>query len=184
MLHCHHAGRLTTIHVPGTDNVMADIASRPTKAQKLFHSPTALSDSAFCSAFDTAFPLPYDQPWMLASTPPWVKFNVFETLRGKQLALPLWTGPTGAAIGKFGQCTAPYTTHSWLQVQRTQTPTGFSHLLLPCGKDSTGTELLSQFSWLKGLSGTSPKGSFWTDIPAPEKPLLPNNPLISLSHDC
>jgi hypothetical protein len=112
MLHCHHAGRLTTIHVPGTDNVMADIASRPTKAQKLFHSPTTLSDSAFCSAFDIAFPLPYDQPWMLASTPPWVKFNIFETLRGKRLALPLWTGPTGTAIGKLGLRTAPYMTHS------------------------------------------------------------------------
>jgi hypothetical protein len=32
MLHCHHVGRLTTIHVPGTNNVMGDIASHPTKA--------------------------------------------------------------------------------------------------------------------------------------------------------
>ncbi len=113
-----------------------------------------------------------------------MKFNVFETLRGKQLALPLWTGPTGTAIGKLGQCTAPYTTHSRLPVQRTQTPTGFSRLLSPCGKDSMGTELLSQFSRLKELSGTSPKGSFWMDIPTPEKLLLPNNPSIPLSHYC
>jgi hypothetical protein len=84
MLHCHHLGRLTTVHVPGPDNVMADIALHPTKAQKLFHSPTGLSDSAFCSAFNAAFPLPDDQQWTLAASPPWVKFNVFETLRGKQ----------------------------------------------------------------------------------------------------
>jgi hypothetical protein len=60
MLHCSHAGRLTTVHVPGTDNVMADIASRPAKAQKLFHLPSPLSDSKFCSAFDTTYPLPDD----------------------------------------------------------------------------------------------------------------------------
>ncbi len=83
MLHCRHAGRLTTVHVPGPDNVMADIASRLSKAQKLFHASTALSDTAFCSAFDNTFPLPGDQPWMLAGTPQWVKSNVYETLRGK-----------------------------------------------------------------------------------------------------
>ncbi len=98
MLHCHHAGRLTTMHVPGPDNVMADIASHPTKAQKLFHSPTVLSDSAFCSTFNTAFLLLDDQQWTLAASPPWVRFNVFETMRGKQLALPLWTGPNGPNI--------------------------------------------------------------------------------------
>ncbi len=84
MLHCHHAGRLTTVHVPGPDNVMADIALRLTKAQKLFHSPTGLSDLAFCSAFNAAFLLPDDQQWTLATSPPWVKFNIFETLHGKQ----------------------------------------------------------------------------------------------------
>jgi hypothetical protein len=61
MLHCHHAEQLTTIHVSGTDNIMADIASCPTKAQQLFHSQNTLSDSAFCSAFDIAFPFPYSQ---------------------------------------------------------------------------------------------------------------------------
>jgi hypothetical protein len=36
MLYCAQAGRLTTVHVPGVENVMADIASRPSKAQQLF----------------------------------------------------------------------------------------------------------------------------------------------------
>jgi hypothetical protein len=31
MLFTNHAGRLTTIRVPGVENIMADIASRPTK---------------------------------------------------------------------------------------------------------------------------------------------------------
>ena len=36
MLYCHHAGRLTTVHVPGKDNIMANIALRPSKANALF----------------------------------------------------------------------------------------------------------------------------------------------------
>ena len=36
MLYCHHAGRLTTVHVPGKDNIMANIVLRPSKANVLF----------------------------------------------------------------------------------------------------------------------------------------------------
>ena len=83
MLYCAHAGRLTTVHVPGVDNVMANIASRPSKAQKLFRADSPLSDLEFCSSFDTTFPLPDNQAWSLATVPHWLRFNVFEMLRGK-----------------------------------------------------------------------------------------------------
>jgi hypothetical protein len=131
MLHCHHAGPLIMVHVPETDNVMADIASRPTKAQKLFHCPTALTDSAFCSAFDAAFPLPDDQQWTLASSPPWVRSNVFETLRGMRLALPRWTGPNGPSIGQPGRRIAPCTVPILIHGPQHLTPTSSSRLLLP-----------------------------------------------------
>jgi hypothetical protein len=184
MLHCHHAGRLTTVHMPGPENVMADIALRPTKAQQLFHSPSVLSDTAFCSAFNAAFPLPDNQQWMLATSPPWVKFNVFETLHGKQLALPLWTGPNGTNIGGRGRHTVPGMAHHQRPGLRSQTLTSSSHLLLPCGKGSTDAELKSRFSLSKKLSGTLPKSLFWTDVETPEKPPQPNKPLTSLSPDC
>ena len=61
MLYCAQAGRLTTVHVPGVENVMADIASRLSKAQQLFRSASALSDIDFRSSFDTTFPLPGNQ---------------------------------------------------------------------------------------------------------------------------
>ena len=61
MLYCAQAGPLTTVHVPGVENVMADIASRPSKAQRLFRSASALSDIDFRSLFDTTFPLPGNQ---------------------------------------------------------------------------------------------------------------------------
>jgi hypothetical protein len=98
MLYCAQAGRLTTVHVPGVENVMADIASRPTKAQQLFRSTSALSAINFRSSFDTAFPLPGNQQWTLASVPSWLRYNVFKTLRGKRLALQLWMDPGGIAL--------------------------------------------------------------------------------------
>jgi hypothetical protein len=109
MLFANHAGRLTTIHVPGVVNVMADIASRPTKAQKLFCANAPFSDTDFCSSFNTTFPLPDNQLWTLTDIPKWLKFNVFNMLHGKQLALRQWTGPSAHATGKRGRRTSSYT---------------------------------------------------------------------------
>ncbi len=83
MLHCNKAGRLTTVHVPGVDNVIADVASCPAKAQTMFQAATPLSDTNFCLPFNTAFMLPNNQAWILKEVPPWLKLCVFETLRGK-----------------------------------------------------------------------------------------------------
>ncbi len=179
MLYCCHAGRLTTVHVPGVDNVMADIASRPSKAQTLFCASSPLSNTNFLSLFDTAFPLPNAQAWTLAMVPQWLKSNVvFETLRGKRLELRQWTGPSANATGERGRRTAasfPKPATSWQVLAWTNS----SHLLLLCGKDSTVSELRSRFSQSKGLSGTLPKGLFWTDIPTPAVPPRPSNHLTS-----
>ncbi len=83
MLHGNKAGRLTTVHVPRVDNVMADVASCPAKAQKIFQAATPLSDTEFCLSFNIAFPLPNHQAWTLAEVPPWLKLCAFKTLRGK-----------------------------------------------------------------------------------------------------
>jgi hypothetical protein len=106
MLYCCHAGRLTTVHVPGVENVMADIASRPSKAQTLLCALSPLSNTNFLSSFDTAFPLPNAQAWTLAIVPQWLKSNVFKMLRGKQLELRQWTSPSANATGEHGRCTA------------------------------------------------------------------------------
>ncbi len=102
MLHCNRAGRLTTVHVKGDNNVMADIASCPAKAQKLFCAATPLSDHDFLASFDTMFPLPDKQKWEFAESPPWLRLCVFETLRGRRLALQQWMGPNARAIGGRG----------------------------------------------------------------------------------
>ena len=185
MLHVWHAGRLTTVHVPGADNIMADIASRPEKAQHLFLSPTALTNSAFCTAFDTHYPLPDNQRWSLATLPPWLSSNVFGTLRGSQLALQQWTGPTATPSGTRGHPTAAATTAPPATHRRRRTLlTASSPLLSPCGKASTASEQLSRFSQSRRLSGTSPKESFWTDIRILENPPQPSSTLTSPLLDC
>jgi hypothetical protein len=88
MLHSYHAGRLTTVHVPGKDMIMANIASRPPKAHALFRCNTpTLSDPNFVTAFNRTFPLPQQDKCGLAIVPLWLKLNVFETLHGQQLDL-------------------------------------------------------------------------------------------------
>ncbi len=110
MLYCHHAGRLITIYVPGSQNIMADIASRPLKALTFFCATTpVLSDHDFLLSFNVAFPLTDQQAWGLAQVPHWVKSNIFETLHAKRLDLQLWMGPNGNGTGVRGHCIAAST---------------------------------------------------------------------------
>jgi hypothetical protein len=167
MLYCHRAGRLTTIHVLGPQNIMADIASRPSKTQTFFHATTpVLSDHDFLSLFNVSFPLPDQQAWGLAQVPPWLKSNVFETLRGKQLDLQLWMGPNGNGIGGRGRCIAASTrsTAKARLFPHMMSKTCSSHLLLPCGKASMASDVRSRFNQSQLLSGLLPKDTFWTDI--------------------
>ncbi len=185
MLYCAQAGRLTTVHVPGVENVMADIASHPSKTQQLFQSTSALSDINFLSSFDTAFPLPGNQQWTLASVPSWLRYIVFETLRGKRLALRLWTDPSGIATGNHGKCIAGSTRMPPAKSKRlTSSRTDSSPLLSPCGKASTVRDIKSRFSLSNSRSEPLPKSMFWADIQTHDAPHPPSSPSTSPSPVC
>jgi len=150
-----------TVHVPGVENVMADIASRPSKAQQLFRSTSALSDIIFRLSFDTAFPLPGNQKWTLTTVPSWLRYNVFEMLHGKRLALQLWTDPSGIATGKHGKCIAGSIRMPRAKSKRlTSSRTDSSPLLSPCGKASMVRDIKSRFSLSNSHSEPSPKSMF------------------------
>jgi len=185
MLYCHHADRLTTVYVLGKDNIMADIASHPSKAHALFQpGHQALSDHQFIAAFDTTFPLPQQQAWQLAMVPLKLKSNVFETLGGKQLELRQWTVLCANATGARGRIIAD-SSHSMSGVQ-TSFPTTLkicsSHLLLPCGRASMASEVEFRFSLSKLHSEPLPKSMFWMDIATPGRRLQPNIPSTCPSH--
>jgi hypothetical protein len=185
MLYCAQAGCLTTVHVPREENVMADIASHPSKAKQLFCSTSALSDINFHSSFDSVFPLPDNQQWTLAAMPRWLRSNVFKTLRGKQLALQQWMNPSSTATGTHGKCTAGSIMMPLVKSKRhTSSRTDSSLLLLPCGKASTVTDIKSRFRRWHARSNLSPKSLFWTDIPTHNAPCPPSMPLTSPLPDC
>ena len=74
MLHSCHTGQVIMVQIPGEENVMADVASRPAKALAMFApSKSHLSDEDFRSYFDIAFHLPNEQEWKLATVPDWLK---------------------------------------------------------------------------------------------------------------
>jgi hypothetical protein len=170
LLYCHKAGSLLTLHVPGDDNTMADIASRPTKAKEMFGKNSVASDADFCSAFSLEFPLPDDQTWRLVTVPGWIVTNIFATLRGKRLAMQQWMGPSGSATGKRGNPTLRPTTGPSTSTASQQpialTPS--SPLLLPSGQESTVKSVKSVFSQSPRLSDMSPKDLFWTESKTPD----------------
>jgi hypothetical protein len=179
MLHSYHAGRLTTVHVPGQDNIMADIASRPSKAHDLFRCATpTLSDPDFVTAFDRTFPLPLQELWTLAMVPPWLKSNVFETLRGQRLDLRRWMAPSKTVTLMPGPNIAA-STRTMIADPSCPRPTSAIcslPLLLPCGKASTGSDVRSRFNPLLSRSEVLPKNMFWTDIQTPDELCLPSTP--------
>ncbi len=177
MLYCHRAGCLTTIYVPGPENVMADIASCPSKAPTYFRATTpVLSDHDFLLSFNVALPLPEQQAWDLAPVPEWVKSNNLETLRGKQLDLRLLMGPNMSGTGRRGRCiiTSTRSTAADHSFHLVTLKTCSSPLLLPCGKVSTAAGVRSRFSQSQLLSGPLPKDMFWTDIATRATPHQPS----------
>ena len=184
LLYCHHAGPLLTLHVPGDDNTMADIASRPTKAKQLFRRCTN-SDDDFTSAFSSEFPLPDGQTWRLVTIQDWIVLNIFETLRGKRLEMQRWMGPNGSATGKRGNPTLRPTisTSTSGDCQQKKELTPCSRLLLPSGEESTVTKLRSVFSQSAKLCDMSPKPLFWPESQTPDGSLPQGKNSTSPSRD-
>jgi hypothetical protein len=180
MLHSVHCGPVITIHVPGAKNLMADIASRPSKALARFApSQSHLYDVAFASSFDSAFPLTHGQVWDLATVPEWLKSNVFTTLRGQQLALQKWAPPNEHDTGNYGNVIVNSTKQT-ATASPLPTPKVCSSLLLsPCRKVSLASEIKSRFNQCPRLSVPLAKSRFWTDITTPDKPPQPSNHLTS-----
>jgi hypothetical protein len=85
-----HSAPVNIIYVAGSDNNLADIASR---------AITQLDDDhAFLPHFDTLFHL-QEQSWQRASPPPAQLCNVISMLRGQRLTMQRWTLQLGPPAG-------------------------------------------------------------------------------------
>jgi hypothetical protein len=160
-------------HWPGTLNTHADVASR--SFQVFEHGPLkgtpSVSDSDFLTSFAFTFPLPPQKTlWQLVPPPPELSSNVISTLRGTRSRMQQWMTPPVPLTGTTGA-------NTWLSRSSTT---------LTC--ENSGTENDCRCSWhslpgpaqaflameprsaplpLKLLSATSPKRSYWPDIPTP-----------------
>ncbi|KAI2511562.1 adenylate kinase [Fragilaria crotonensis] len=93
-----HSAPVSITHVAGSDNNLADIASR---------AITQLDDDhAFLTHFDNLFPL-QERFWQRASPPPAQLSNVISTLRGQRLTMQRWTVPLEPPAGAGGNNTVP-----------------------------------------------------------------------------
>ena len=178
MMFTNHMGPLVTTHVAGDDNILADIASRPTKAKQFFraNSPTHLTDPQFLQLFLAAFPLPHKAKWeMPIVTGTRLASNVFATLRGTRLEMQQWIQTSARNTGKHGSSSP--VEKDWTLISKGRAaPNNSTHslpLLSSSGKATSATELRSEFNQLKKLLGTSPKSLFWTCMATPDGPTQP-----------
>ncbi|KAI2511269.1 adenylate kinase [Fragilaria crotonensis] len=153
-------------HVAGTDNVLADIASRPI--------PTIDDDSAFLTHFDSAFPL-QNRYWRRASPLPVQLSNVILTLRGQRLTMQRWILKSGPPIGGGGTNTAPSVELIRGSETLPRRPDSNYCWALPHGLelDILGREGKLLPKLLKKPCVTWHKPSCWKDTPTHDVPLDP-----------
>jgi hypothetical protein len=99
-------------HVAGSENILADVASRPVKGiaapfHLLENNPYSMCPTEFLTIFDSHFVLPQAKPWTNVQPHSDLWSNVISTLRGQKLPLRQWTtrldqrhGTTGLPMPK------------------------------------------------------------------------------------
>jgi hypothetical protein len=158
-----HSAPVSITHVAGSDNNLADIASR---------AITHLDDDhAFLTHFDTLFPL-QERSWQRASPPPAQLCNVISTLRGQRLTLQRWTMPLGPPAGAGGNNTAPIVEQiHGCGTQHRRSEASYSWDLPPgLVLDSLGKAGRLAPKPSKKPCVTWHKPSCWKDTPTPDAP--------------
>jgi hypothetical protein len=167
-------------HVAGTENVLADVASRhvpnvPAPFHMMEESPDAMCPTAFLTHFDAAYPLPQLRSWRNAQPPPDLWSNVIATLRGKRLTLQQWSKkykrkplPTGPPMQSsqgltLGSATIPRPANKSASFP---SPPGFALA-------SSGMQSKLDTNLWKKHSVTWHKPSLWLDSTTHERPRDP-----------
>ena len=140
--HVNKSSPLSTVHIEGKKNTMADMASRS------FNEPCFTNaNKPFLQTFQSLFPL-QTSSWREFSHPKKISYRVISCLLGKPLALASWTKITrpGKSIGSIGPHTQnnSESTTSSTTVTFNKKSSSSQHLLLGSGQATTGKELLSE----------------------------------------
>ena len=108
---------LTPIHVAGSQNGMADMASRSFGSERKWHHN---SDTSFAVAFNALFPLPRQHTWTVFRLTPRISTKVISILQTKHSTLEGWRRipKIGQHIGQTG---AP-TCNLWEWIRASNSP--------------------------------------------------------------
>ena len=161
-----NASSLTTLHIPGTDNEMADVSSRAFKRGDSFTNQIPLANF-----FNKKFPLPQQNSWTELKIPAKLTSRVMSCVRGEQLTMEslLKLPKLGKNIGNIGQNTSTNgdKMSSSKKPQNCKEESYSQHLLQGSGLASTAEELKSKFLRSKKRLRPSPRPQNWLDNKVP-----------------
>lgn len=157
---------LTPLHIAGTNNMMADVASRAFKEGKFFAASTNL-----LTYFNSHFPLQTGS-WSQLNIHPNLASRVISCLLGKQLPMgQLIRLPKRAiAIGNIGQTTVQTSTNLTLSSPLSQKlidPSSSQPLQPVYGLGLTEEAIKSRFRQSRTRSRPSPRPQSWLDNKVP-----------------
>jgi hypothetical protein len=97
------SSHLAALSIAGIDNPMADLASRSFRKTGVKGNYN-LTDFAFLTKFNSDFPLPQENSWMMLQLHTVVSSLVFSVLRGETPPMGSWIRPRESAcdIGRTG----------------------------------------------------------------------------------
>jgi hypothetical protein len=165
-IHTNEASPLISVSIAGTDNQMADLASRTFSRTAAKSETFQFSDADFLRSFSESFPLQGDS-WRVFRLSDKLNSRIFSKLRGLTSTLGSWLRITasGSAIGVFGPNTLDRSL-AWTPCSpMCQTPTestSFSVSLTGSGGATTGTALKSELAPFKSRFVPSARRLNWT----------------------
>ena len=166
-IHARQASSMIPLNIAGTDNLMADIASRAFKAGKYFSAASNLT-----AYFNSNFPLK-DEYWHECLIPKEITSRVISCLRMEPLPMAslIRLPKPGKNTGDTGNNMLPHAAFHFSSIQL-QSPTlkkksSLSLTLRGSGKELTVEEHKLKFKASRMLSRPSPRPSNWLENKVP-----------------
>ena len=145
--HIHQAAPMQVVHIQGSRNTMADVASR-----SFCDTTFTNSNKTFLQTFSSMFPL-QNTSWQEFHVPKRITSKVTSCLLGKPLTMELWTKTIGQDknTGPIGATTPSSSaqTHTSPTSQAQNNVSSSRRLLQGSGQESTAKEVLYGFQQLQ-----------------------------------
>ena len=184
----NHSSHLAALSIAGIDNDLADLASRSFKKTGV-KGNYDLSDTAFFAKFNSDFPLPQDNSWLMLRLSTKLASLVFTVLRGEMPPVGSWLRLTksGCDIGLTGNTSAGSST-VWTPFSATHPAHNKLHssrvLPVMSVKGMQDEDIKSGLALFRTRFAPSARPSNWTSGPTPPTKPAPTAPTGNPSATC